>query len=221
MNNNCNFTIALPKGRILDVVLPILTKVGIHPEKSFFDNKDRKLRFKSNIKNIDIIRVRSFDVVTFLAYGAAQMAFTGSDVLTEFDHSEIYSPLDLSIGNCRMVVATKKEMLLKEDPLEWSYVRVATKYPNITKRHFESRGVHAECVKLNGAMELAPNMGLCRRIVDLVDTGKTLKANGLIEIEEITKVSTRLAINKGAYKTNLNDMKNLIDKFGTYLDEKK
>ena len=120
-----------------------------------------------------------------------------------------------------MVVATKKEMLLKEDPLEWSYVRVATKYPNITKRHFESRGVHAECVKLNGAMELAPNMGLCRRIVDLVDTGKTLKANGLIEIEEITKVSTRLAINKGAYKTNLIDMKNIIDKFGTYLDEKK
>ena len=89
MNNNCNFTIALPKGRILDVVLPILTKVGIHPEKSFFDNKDRKLRFKSNIENIDIIRVRSFDVVTFLAYGAAQMAFTGSDVLTEFDHAEV------------------------------------------------------------------------------------------------------------------------------------
>ena len=112
MNNNNNFTIALPKGRILDVVLPILKKVGIEPEKSFFDEKDRKLMFKSNVNNINIIRVRSFDVVTFLAYGAAQMAFVGSDVLTEFDHSEVYSPFDLNIGKCRMVVAAQKEMLL-------------------------------------------------------------------------------------------------------------
>ena len=95
---NSNFTIALPKGRILDVVLPILTKVGIEPEAAFFDKKDRRLRFNSNISNIDLIRVRSFDVVTFLAYGAAQMAFVGSDVLTEFNHSEVYSPYDLNIG---------------------------------------------------------------------------------------------------------------------------
>ena len=167
-----------------------------------------------------MIVVRSFDVATFLIYGAAHIAIIGSDVLTEFDHSEIYSPLDLSIGNCRMVVATKKEMLLKEDPLEWSYVRVATKYPNITKKHFEKRGVHAECIKLNGAMEIAPKMSLCRRIVDLVDTGKTLEANGLIEVEEITKVSTRLAINRTAYKTRFNEMIELINKFESINNEK-
>ena len=219
MNNNCNFTIALPKGRILDVVLPILTKVGIHPEKSFFDNKDRKLRFKSNIENIDIIRVRSFDVVTFLAYGAAQMAFTGSDVLTEFDHAEVYSPFDLNVGNCRMVVAASKELALNEDPRTWSHVRVATKYPNITRKHFELRGVQAECIKLNGAMELAPSMGLCKRVVDLVETGSTLAANGLVEIEEICKVSTRLAINRSYLKTNSQTIQPWIDRVGAVIDD--
>ena len=219
MNNNCNFTIALPKGRILDVVLPILTKVGIYPENSFFDNKDRKLRFKTNIDNIDIIRVRSFDVVTFLAYGAAQMAFTGSDVLTEFDHAEVYSPFDLNVGNCRMVVAASNELALYEDPRTWSHVRVATKYPNITRKHFELRGVQAECIKLNGAMELAPSMGLCTRVVDLVETGSTLVANGLVEIEEICKVSTRLAINRSYLKTNSQTIQPWIDRVGEVIDD--
>ena len=212
MNLNCKFTLALPKGRILDVVLPILSKVGITPEDSFFDNQDRKLRFCTNIKNIDIIRVRSFDVVTFLAYGAAQMAFVGSDVLSEFNHSEVYSPLDLNVGNCRMVVAAQKEILLNDDPRTWSHVRVATKYPNITRRHFESRGVQAECIKLNGAMELAPSMGLCKRIVDLVESGNTLVANGLVEVEEICKVSTRLALNRSFMKTNSQTLQVWIDK---------
>ena len=165
---NKKFTIALPKGRILDLVVPILSKIGVEPEETFFDDKDRKLRFNTNISYIDIIRVRSFDVVTFLAYGAAQMAFVGSDVLTEFNHTEVYSPFDLNVGQCRMVVAAQKETLDNEDPRTWSHVRVATKYPNITRDHFEARGVHAECIKLNGAMELAPSMGLCKRIVDLV-----------------------------------------------------
>ena len=193
MKQNGKFTIALPKGRILDAVLPILSKIGIEPEETFFDNKDRKLRFNTNISDIDIIRVRSFDVVTFLAYGAAQMAFVGSDVLTEFNHTEVYSPFDLNIGKCRMVVAAQKETVENEDPRTWSHVRVATKYPNITQNYFEARGVHAECIKLNGAMELAPSMGLCKRIVDLVETGSTLTANGLVEVEEICEVSTRLA----------------------------
>ena len=114
MNANSKFTIALPKGRILDVVLPILSNVGIKPEESFFDNQDRKLRFSTNVNNIDIIRVRSFDVVTFLAYGAAQMAFVGSDVLTEFNHSEVYSPFDLNVGHCRMVVAAQKRWYWKK-----------------------------------------------------------------------------------------------------------
>jgi ATP phosphoribosyltransferase len=218
MNSNTNFTIALPKGRILNVVLPILSKVGIIPEESFFDNKDRKLRFSTNINNIDIIRVRSFDVVTFLAYGAAQMAFVGSDVLSEFNHAEVYSPLDLNVGNCRMVVAAQKEVVLNEDPRTWSHVRVATKYPNTTRRHFEARGVHAECIKLNGAMELAPSMGLCRRIVDLVESGNTLTANGLVEVEEICKVSTRLAINRSFMKTNTQTIQVWIDKVGEVIN---
>jgi ATP phosphoribosyltransferase len=216
---NSNFTIALPKGRILDVVLPILTKVGIEPEASFFDEKDRRLRFNSNISNIDLIRVRSFDVVTFLAYGAAQMAFVGSDVLTEFNHSEVYSPYDLNIGKCRMVVAAQKEVVVNEDPRTWSHVRVATKYPNMTRKHFESRGVHAECIKLNGAMELAPSMGLCKRIVDLVETGSTLNANGLVEVEEICKVSTRLAVNRSFLKTNSSSIQPWIDKVGQVLND--
>ena len=218
--NDKDIIIALPKGRILKQVLPIFDKVGIIPEKSFFNEKDRKLKFETNIPNIKLIIVRSFDVATFLIYGAAHIAIIGSDVLEEFNHSEIYSPIDLKIGLCRLVVATTKEILSDEDPLTWSYVRVATKYPNLTSEHFKKRGVHADCIKLNGAMELAPSMGLCRRIVDLSESGETLKANGLIEIEEIMKVSTRLAINRNAYKTNFNEINKIIKKFEGLLHDK-
>ena len=211
--------IALPKGRILKQVLPIFNKIGITPEKSFFNEKDRKLKFETNIPNIKLIIVRSFDVATFLIYGAAHIAIIGSDVLEEFNHSEIYSPIDLNIGLCRLVVATTKEILNDEDPLTWSYVRVATKYPNLTSEHFKKRGVHADCIKLNGAMELAPSIGLCRRIVDLSESGETLKANGLIEIEEIMKVSTRLAINRNAYKTNFNEINKILKKFEGFLND--
>ena len=218
--NDKDIIIALPKGRILKQVLPIFDKVGIIPEKSFFNEKDRKLKFETNIPNIKLIIVRSFDVATFLIYGAAHIAIIGSDVLEEFNHSEIYSPIDLQIGLCRLVVATTKEILNDEDPLTWSYVRVATKYPNLTSEHFKKRGVHADCIKLNGAMELAPSMGLCRRIVDLSESGETLKANGLIEIEEIMKVSTRLAINRNAYKTNFKEINKILKKFEGLLHDK-
>ena len=219
INSNVkDIIIALPKGRILKQVLPILNKMGVIPEKSFFNEKDRKLKFETNIPNIKLIIVRSFDVATFLIYGAAHIAIIGSDVLEEFNHSEIYSPIDLKIGLCRLVVATTKEILNDEDPLTWSYVRVATKYPNLTSEHFKKRGVHADCIKLNGAMELAPSMGLCRRIVDLSESGETLKANGLIEIEEIMKVSTRLAINRNAYKTNFKEINKILKKFNEFLN---
>ena len=218
--NDKDIIIALPKGRILKQVLPIFDKVGIIPEKSFFNDKDRKLKFKTNIPNIKLIIVRSFDVATFLIYGAAHIAIIGSDVLEEFNNSEIYSPIDLKIGLCRLVIATTKEILSDEDPLTWSYVRVATKYPKLTSEHFKKRGVHADCIKLNGAMELAPTMGLCRRIVDLSESGETLKANGLIEIEEIMKVSTRLAINRNAYKTNFKEINKILKKFEGLLHDK-
>lgn len=211
--NKKNISIALPKGRILKEVMPLLKKVNIIPEPSFFDSNNRKLQFSTNLPNIKLIIVRSFDVATFLIYGAAQIAIIGSDVLEEFNNTDIYSPLDLNLGLCRLIVATTRDMLREEDPFAWSYVRVATKYPNLTKFHFAKRGVHADCIKLNGAMELAPSLGLCRRIVDLTDTGNTLKANKLIEIEEIMKVSTRLAINRSAYKTNFDEINYVIEKF--------
>ena len=217
--NDKDIIIALPKGRILKQVSPILDNIGIVPEKSFFNEKDRKLKFETNIPNIKLIIVRSFDVATFLIYGAAHLAIIGSDVLEEFNHSEIYSPIDLNIGLCRLVVATTKEILCNEDPLTWSYVRVATKYPYLTSKHFKKRGVHADCIKLNGAMELAPSMGLCRRIVDLSESGETLKANGLIEIEEIMKVSTRLAVNRNAYKTNFKEINKILSKFEETLND--
>ena len=199
-NNDVKLVLALPKGRILTQVLPVLARAGLEPEAAFFDSDDRRLSFRTNHENIDIIRVRSFDVATFLAYGAAHIAIAGSDVLMEFDHPEIYAPVDLGIGACRMVVASEAHLAETEDPRSWSHVRVATKYPKVTARHFARRGVQAECIKLNGAMELAPSMGLCRRIVDLVETGSTLIANGLVEVEEITTITSRLAVNRAAWK---------------------
>ena len=199
-NNDVKLVLALPKGRILKQVLPVLARAGLAPEAAFFDSDDRRLSFVTNHYNIDIIRVRSFDVATFLAYGAAHIAIAGSDVLMEFDHPEIYAPVDLGIGACRMVVASEAHLAETEDPRSWSHVRVATKYPKVTARHFARRGVQAECIKLNGAMELAPSMGLCRRIVDLVETGSTLIANGLVEVEEITTITSRLAVNRAAWK---------------------
>jgi len=199
-NNDIKLVLALPKGRILKQVLPVLARAGLEPEAAFFDSDERRLSFGTNHHNIDIIRVRSFDVATFLAYGAAHIAIAGSDVLMEFDHPEIYAPVDLGIGECRMVVASEAHLAETEDPRSWSHVRVATKYPKVTARHFARRGVQAECIKLNGAMELAPSMGLCRRIVDLVETGSTLIANGLVEVEEITTITSRLAVNRAAWK---------------------
>jgi ATP phosphoribosyltransferase len=192
--------LAVPKGRILDQVMPVFEQAGLTPEPAFFESGERRLRFATNYDNLDIVRVRSFDVATFLAYGAAHLGVAGSDVIAEFSHPEIYAPVDLNIGICRMVVACSAEFADAEDPKSWSHVRVATKYPSLTKNYFAKRGVQAECIKLNGAMELAPQMGLCRRIVDLVETGSTLKANGLVELETIAQVSSRLVVNRTAWK---------------------
>ena len=198
---NKKIIMALPKGRILEEVLPILSACGITPEAAFSDEASRKLQFTTNHPDLDIIRVRAFDVATFVAHGGAQIGVVGSDVIEEFDYDDLYSPLDLKIGACRLSVAMPEEEARKEDPRRWSHIRVATKYPNLTRRHFAKRGVQAECVKLNGAMEIAPALGLCRRIVDLVSTGSTLKANNLVEIETILNVSSRLIINRAALKT--------------------
>jgi ATP phosphoribosyltransferase len=193
--------LAVPKGRILDELLPILKKASIIPEKAFFDKESRQLRFKTNLKNLDIIRVRSFDVAVFVAFGAASFGVVGKDVLMEFDHEEIYAPIDLKIGKCRLSVAELAEVAKRDNPAHWSHIRVATKYPKATHDYFAAKGIQAECIKLNGAMELAPTLGLCRRIVDLVSSGQTLKANGLVEVETIAHISSYLTVNRTLYKT--------------------
>jgi ATP phosphoribosyltransferase len=205
--------IALPKGRILKEALPLLVAAGIEPEAAFSDENSRALRFSTSRPDIELIRVRSFDVATFVAHGAAQLGVCGNDVLMEFDYSEIYAPVDLGIGHCRLSVAEPADIAASDDPGSWSHVRVATKYPTVTRRHFEARGVQAECVKLNGAMELAPTLGLSTRIVDLVSTGRTLKDNGLVEVEVIAEVSSRLIVNRAAFKTRATEVGPLIDAF--------
>lgn len=203
--------IAVPKGRILDEAMPLIRGAGIEPEPAFGDPESRQLRFRTNHRHIELIRVRSFDVASFVAFGAAQLGIAGSDVIMEFDFSELYAPLDLNIGRCRLSVAEPADLISHDDPSRWSYVRVATKYPEITKRHFAARGVQAECIKLNGAMELAPTLGLCRRIVDLVSTGRTLKENGLVEVEKIADVTSRLIANRTALKTRPTEVNGWIE----------
>ncbi|WNO53395.1 ATP phosphoribosyltransferase [Stakelama saccharophila] len=205
--------IAVPKGRILEEALPLLAQVGVVPEPAFSDDSSRALRFGTNRPDIDIIRVRAFDVATFVAHGAAQLGIVGSDVIGEFGYSELYAPVDLGIGHCRLSVAEPADMAAKDDPRGWSHVRIATKYPNLTQAHFEARGVQAECVKLNGAMELAPILGLAPRIVDLVSSGRTLKENGLVEVEVIAEVTSRLIVNRAAFKTRTETVVPLVDAF--------
>jgi ATP phosphoribosyltransferase len=213
--------LALPKGRILKEVMPLVRAAGIEPEPAFDDDSARQLRFTTNRADLDIIRVRSFDAATFVAFGAAHIGVVGADVLMEFDYPEIYAPLDLGIGYCRLAVAEPKEMVGDDDPGTWSHVRVATKYPAITSRHFAQRGVQAECIKLNGAMELAPKLGLCRRIVDLVSSGDTLRANGLVEIEQIAEITSSLAVNRAAWKTRPEEVGQLIEDFRQALAKSK
>jgi ATP phosphoribosyltransferase len=210
---NEKLILALPKGRILKEVMPVVRHAGIEPEPAFDDEDDRRLRFTTNLPGFDIIRVRSFDVATFVAFGAAHMGVCGNDVLMEFDYPEIYAPVDLGVGVCRLVVAEPEDMVEGDDPTTWSTLRVATKYPSLTQSHFAARGVQAECIKLNGAMELAPQLGLCRRIVDLVSTGATLKANGLVEVEQIAAITSRLAVNRAAWKTRPDEIGHWIAKF--------
>ena len=211
--------IALPKGRILSEAMPLLRGAGIEPEAAFDDPSSRLLRFATNIPDLEIVRVRSFDVATFVAFGAAQMGIAGNDVLMEFQYPEIYAPLDLGIGRCYLAVAEPAEMLAGDDPDQWSHIRVATKYPEITRRHFAARGVQAECIHLNGAMELAPSLGLCRRIVDLVSSGETLRANGLVEVERIADVTSRLIVNRAAAKTRPELLSGWVKRFQGALDD--
>ena len=185
--------LALPKGRILRELTPLMGRAGIEPESAFADEGARQLRFATN--------------------DPAHLGVAGNDVLMEFDYPEIYAPVDLGIGRCRLVVAEPRDLVESDDPARWSHIRVATKYPAITRAHFAARGVQAECIKLSGAMELAPGLGLCRRIVDLVSTGATLAANDLVEVETIAEVSARLIVNRAALKTRSGEVGRWIERF--------
>jgi len=215
---NEKLILAVPRGRILKDVMPLIARAGIVPEAAFNDDESRELRFATNIPNLDIVRVRSFDISTYVGFGAAHLGIAGADVLLEFESREIYAPLDLHVGHCRLVVAEPAEIVPEDHPKQWSYIRVATKYPEITRRHFAARGVHAECIKLNGAIEIAPMLGLCHRIVDLTSSGATLKANGLVEVEEIAKVTSRLAVNRTALKTRPDEIGTWIERFREAVD---
>lgn len=205
--------LALPKGRILKELRPVLARAGIIPAEDFLDEDSRRLRFETNDPMLDVVRVRPFDVATFVAHGGAQIGVCGGDVLMEYDTDQIYAPLDLGLGRCRVSVAEQAVTAGQDDPSRWSRIRVATKYPNIARRHFSARGVQAEIVHLNGAMELAPSLGLSRVIVDLVQTGSTLKANGLVETEVIAHVTSRLIVNRTALKTRPEEIAGWIARF--------
>ncbi len=207
-----NIIFAVPKGRILEELSPILKKSGIEPEKDFFSESSRKLIFDTSINKLKLIKVRSFDVATFVAFGAAHLGVAGNDVLMEFNYDNIYSPLDLNIGKCRLSVAAPAKYVNEEGFWNKSHIRVATKYVNFTKEYFAKKGIQAECIKLNGSLELAPQLGLCRRIVDLVSTGNTLKANDMVEGEKLADITSKLIVNKQAFKANKAELGEIIKK---------
>ena len=205
--------IAIPRGRILKECKELLNKTNFIPDPLLFDDSCRKLMFSSNDKNINFIKVRAFDVCTFVAFGAAQIGIAGDDIVQEFDYSEVYAPVDLNIGHCRLSVAALNSLLKEEDPTTWSNIRVATKYPNLAKNYFAKKGIQIEAIKLNGSVELAPTFSMCRRVVDLVSTGTTLKENGLKEVEKIMDVQSKLIVNRSAYKTKTKEIESIISTF--------
>ena len=208
---------ALPKGRILNELIPLLQKAEIVPEEDFFRTSSRKLLFNTNQKNLLIIKVRSFDVATFVALGAAQVGVAGDDVINEFNYDEIYNIYDLKIGKCRLSVAKIKEKKKSDNK---GHIVVATKYKNITTNYFAKKGVRAECIKLNGAVELAPKLKICSTIVDLVSTGKTLSENNLEESSLVMQITSKLIINKIAYKLMNDDITKILNKFKKALNGK-
>jgi ATP phosphoribosyltransferase len=197
-------TIAVSKGRIYDEAMPLLAKLDIVPVDD--PNKTRKLILETNQPNIQLLVIRATDVPTYVERGAAELGIAGKDVLMEYNGDGLYEPIDLGIAKCRMMLAGLKEAKpIKDRP------RVVTKYTNITKNYFAERGQQVEIIKLYGSMELGPVLGLSDWIVDLVDTGNTLKANGLVTMEHIADISSRLVVNKAAMKMKNATIKPILD----------
>ncbi len=202
---------AVPKGRILEELTPLFSRIGLIPEDDFFNDSSRKLIFTTNFSDLEIVKVRSFDVATFVKFGAADIGICGLDVLEEFQSSEIFSVLDLKIGKCRLSIAGDKSAELDLEKI--SHIRIATKYTELAKRYFSSIGVQAEIIKLNGAIEIAPKLNLCDFILDLVSSGKTLAENDMAEFKKILDVSSFLIVNRTSFKTANEEINSIINIF--------
>jgi ATP phosphoribosyltransferase len=198
-------TLALPKGRLLDSALQTLREVGVDG----VDQDSRRLIFDDARQGLRLLFLKPADVPAYVTYGAAHLGIVGKDILLE-QEPDVYEPLDLGFGVCRLVVAEPRELWERDDPARWSWVRVATKYPRLTEQYFSARGVQVEIVRLDGSIELAPLVGLAERIVDLVQSGETLRANGLVEVAEITRSTARLIVNRAAMSTEYGRISQLI-----------
>ena len=201
-------TIALTKGRILKETLPLLAEAGISPLEDIASS--RKLIFDTGVAGIRLVVLRGSDVPTYVQLGAADLGVSGKDMLLEFDGADLYEPLDLGIARCRLMTAGIKGRALPPRRL-----KVATKFVNVARRHFAERGVQADIIKLYGAMELAPLMDLADLIVDIVDTGNTLRANGLEPLELIAPVSSRLVVNRASLKRKHARIQSIIERLRT------
>lgn len=203
--------LAIPKGRIMQELEPLLSRIGIIPESEFFNEKSRKLTFKTNFSNLEIVKIRSFDVASFVKFGGADIGICGKDVIEEFSSSEFYSILDLKIGKCRLSLA--KEKNCEKNFLTLENIRVATKYTKISQEYFAKNGIQAEIIKLNGSIEIAPKLKLCDFIIDLVSSGQTLQENNMIEVEKILDITSYLIANRTSLKTKNFEMTELIKMF--------
>ncbi len=202
-------TLALPKGRIFEEALPLLARAGIVPDVD--PQETRKLIIGTSIADLRIVVVRASDVPTYVQYGAAELGIAGADILLEHGGGGIYQPLDLSIGRCRLCVAAPLGFDYAGAVRRGARLRVATKYVQSARDFFGRKGVHVDLIKLYGSMELAPLAGLADAIVDLVSSGATLQANGLVEVEQIVPISSRLVVNQAAYKTGRARLATLIE----------
>lgn len=200
-------TIAIPKGRILEESVELFGKIGIDCRELLSDS--RKLIFENPDLKMRYMIVRATDVPTYVEYGSADLGIVGKDTLLE-QGKDLYEPLDLGFGYCRMIVAEPADMAGNDDPAGWSHVRIATKYPHLTERYFASKGIQVEIIKLYGSIELAPLVGLSERIVDIVSTGETLRQNGLVEVEHICEITTRLIVNRASLKIKYKRISEII-----------
>lgn len=189
-------TLALPKGRLLKPSVDLLRSMGFDG----IDVESRRLIFTDQRRGLRMLILKPADIPAYVEYGAADLGIVGKDILLE-QEPDVYEPLDLGFGFCRLVVAESEELWKRDDPSKWSWVRVATKYPSLAERYFTERGIQVELIRLDGSLELAPLVGLAERIVDLVQSGETLRANGLVEVAEIIKSTARLIVNRASLKT--------------------